>query len=90
MSNTAEVRTTWPAESLEGQIAMVDARRNLVVVKSPDGVPFDMLVNGKTRIRSGDQMLSINDLHKHQNRSVSLQFVPERRGDVAQSIRVSG
>lgn len=69
---------------------MVDPQRKLVVVQDPSGVPFDMLVTATTHIKSGDQRLTLRDLAQHQNKGVSVKFVPERRGDVAEAIRING
>ena len=91
----AEVHKTattehWRPETLSGNIAMVDANKRLVVVKGPDGVPFDMIVTRSTQIKSGDQTLRLSDLESRTNQNASIRFVPERRGDVAQSIEING
>jgi hypothetical protein len=79
----------WPPETLSGTITSVDPHEKVVVVKGPDGVPFDMVVIRKTQIRSGDQKLTIADLAQYQNKSASVRFVPERRGDVAESVQIT-
>jgi len=84
------VRSAWPPETLSGQILMVDPAKKLVVVKGPSGVPFDMDVSASTRIRSGNQKLTLKDLASDRQKNVSVRFVPERRGDVARSIQVTG
>jgi hypothetical protein len=86
--NTA-VPNAWPAESLSGKIIMVNPAQNLVVVQTPDGVPFDMDVTAKTHIKAGDRAIGLKDMTQDINKPVSVQFVPERRGDVARSIRIS-
>ena len=48
----AAMRSAWPSETLSGKIAMVEPDRNLVVVKTSSGVPFDIVVSAKTRIES--------------------------------------
>jgi hypothetical protein len=83
-------RTAWPPETLNGTITMVDPTQHLVVVQDSSGVPFDMVVTGSTRIRSGNQRLTLGDLTSDLNKSVSLRFKPERRGDVARSIQLNG
>ena len=88
-NGSAADRTAWPAETMTGKITMVDPGQNLLVV-TYQGVPFDMVVTPNTRIRSGDQALTLKDLQQDQNKGVSLRFVPESRGDVAQTIRISG
>jgi len=83
------MRAAWPPETLSGKIAMVDPAQRLLVITN-DGVPFDMVITPRTHIRSGDRTLSLKDLKQYQNGNVSLKFVPERRGDVAESIHVNG
>jgi len=84
------VRSMWPPETLSGKITMVDPAKNLVVVTGPHGVPFDMRVTTATRIRSGDKNLTLQDLNQDQQKAVSIRFVPERSGDIARSIQVTG
>jgi hypothetical protein len=86
----AVTRSVWPPETISGKLAMVEPDRKLIVVRSPDGVPFDMVITPRTRIMSGNQAVTLQDLAKDQNKSVSIKFVPERRGDVARSIRLQG
>lgn len=84
----AGVPNAWSPETLSGKIWMVDSAHNLVVVKGPDGVPFDMDVTRRTRIESGDRSVSLKDLEQDKNQQISIHFVPERRGDVAQTIKI--
>ncbi len=86
----AGMRGNWPPEFLSGKITSVDPDRNLVVVQTPEGIPFDMYVNAKTLIKSGDQTIALKDLTRDTNQRVSVKFIPERRGDVAKSIRLNG
>jgi hypothetical protein len=89
-SHSTPMRSGWPPETLSGKISMVDAAEKLVVVEDASGVPFDMMITPRTHIESGDQALPFKDLTEYRNKSVSIKFVPERRGDVAESIRISG
>jgi len=84
------VRRDWAPENLAGRITIVDSQRKLVVVQAADGVPFDMVVTPKTRIDVGDRAVNFNALAADTNKAVSVEFTPERRGDVARSIRISG
>ena len=85
------VRSAWRPETLSGTIAMVDpARKLVVVVTTPDGTPFDMVLTSRTRIKSGDQAITLNQLTGDTDKSVSVRFTPERRGDVARSIQIGG
>ena len=76
--------------TLSGKIIMVDTAKRIVVVRDANGVPIDMIVTPSTRIKSGEQRLKVTDLASETNQSASVKFVPERLGDVAQSIRVTG
>jgi hypothetical protein len=88
---TAKVkRGAWPPETLSAKIAMVDPDRKRVILETPDQVTYDMVVTSKTRIKSGGQVLTLKDLSWDKNKAVSVSFVPERRGDVARSIQITG
>jgi hypothetical protein len=89
-AHSAAMRTTWPTESLSGTLSMVDRKDDLLVVKGPEGVPFDLTITPKTNIWSGDRKVSLETLEHYRNKQVSIRFVPERRGDVAESIRITG
>ncbi len=82
-------RTAWRAETLSGKIVAVDQAKNVIVVKTSDGTPFDFDITHHTRIKAGDQPVATRDLSADLNKDVSVKFVPERRGDVAESIRIS-
>jgi hypothetical protein len=84
------MRTAWPPETISGKIALVDPDRKLVVIQSPDGVPYDLDVTARTRIESGDRSIVFNDLTQDVNKGVTVKIVPEHRGDIAESIRISG
>ena len=90
MAKTAVMRSAWAPETLSGKITMVDPAQNLMVVETPNGVNFDMIVTSKTRIKSGNQALTLKELTQDSNKTVSVKFTPERRGDVAKSIQISG
>jgi hypothetical protein len=87
---TTAIRTIWPPETLSGKITLVDPDRKLVVVQTADGVPYDIDITAKTLIKSGDQSVDLKDLARDMNQAVSVTFVPERRGDVARTIRIQG
>lgn len=90
MTATTSMRNAWKPETLTGKITSVDPDRNLMIVETKDGIPFDMLVTPNTRIKSGDRGLDLKDLRQDVNKNVSVRFTPERRGDVASSIQVNG
>ncbi len=84
------VQSAWPPEELTGKIMMVEPAQHLLVVQDASGVPFDLVITPGTQIRSGNQGLNLEELSSDMNKGVSLQFIPERRGDVARSIQVNG
>jgi hypothetical protein len=69
---------------------MVDPSQKRVIVETPDQVTYSLVINAKTRIKSGNQALTLKDLTQDKNKTVSVRFTPERRGDVAKSIQISG
>lgn len=77
----------WPAENLKGTVSMVDPKMDLVVVRDPSGVPFDIKVARSTRIDSGAKHEELSQLTPKE--SVSIHYVPEARGDVARTIQVN-
>jgi hypothetical protein len=89
-AHSTPMQRVWPAETLSGKIAMVDPAEKLVVVQDASGVPFDIVITPRTHIQCGDRALYFEDLTGYRNKSVSIKFVPERRGDVAESVRIGG
>ncbi|MGO9257206.1 MAG: hypothetical protein ACLQU1_13010 [Bryobacteraceae bacterium] len=90
MTAATAIRSAWPPETLSGKISMVDPDRKMVVVETPDGIPFDMVLTARTRIKSGDRAITLKELTGDMNKAVSVKFTPERRGDVARSIEIGG
>ena len=86
--NTAAKRGAWAPQTLSGTLMIVDSDKKLVVIQTADGVPYDLDITRATRIKNGDQTISLRDLNQDLNQSVSVKLVPERRGDIAASIRV--
>ena len=82
--------SAWKPETLSGTITKVDPGQDLMVVQTRDGVTFDMILTAKTRIKSGDRVITLKDLTRDTNKTVSVTFKPERRGDVAKSIQING
>lgn len=76
-------------ETLSGTISLVDPALKLVVVRDSSGVPFDIKVDASTHIASTNGKLTLNDLNSDLNRNASIKYIPERRGDVAETISVS-
>jgi len=86
---TGAPRSVWRAENLTGKITMVDPSQHLIVVNY-QGVPFDMVVERNTRIESGNQKLTLDQLSSDLNKDVTIHFVPERAGDIARTISLQG
>jgi hypothetical protein len=49
-----------------------------------------MTITPSTHIWSGNRKVSLGDLEQYRNKQVSVRYVPELRGDVAESIRITG
>ncbi len=80
----------WAPQTLKGKIVSVDPARKLVIVKDEAGVPFDMRVTASTRIRANGQKLKLDGLKADAGKPVSVRYIPEGRGDMAQSIQLAG
>lgn len=89
-AKNAASQNAWRPETLTGKIVSVDPGANLVVVKTPGGVPFDFDITKHTRIDASSHAVTLKDLMMDLNKQVSVSFVPERRGDVAKSIQING
>jgi hypothetical protein len=77
------------AETLTGSIMMV-APSNVVVLKDSRGTTYDIVVTKATRLRLGDRPIHLKDLSTDTNKTATVKFVPERSGDIAQSIKIAG
>lgn len=88
-ATTKTMQRAWTPQTLSGRIMMVDPAARLVVVKGPDGVPFDIRVTAATHIREGSQTLNLPQLSAQTHKEVSVRFIPERTGDIAQTIRIA-
>jgi len=80
----------WSPVTFSGTISMVDPAERLVVVRDSTGVPFDVVVTHATRIRSGDQKLTLPELAAQTDKAVSVTLIPEKRGDMGKMIQVRG
>lgn len=77
-------------ESLSGKIQMVVVDQNLVVVDGPNNVPYDLIVTPKTVIMIGSQRGTLESLSSRVGETVSVGFVPQRKGNYATRIEVTG
>lgn len=87
-SKNNKPRSQWPAENVSGQIDMVDTAKHLLIVKNADGTTFDFKVTPATRIREDGRKVTLADLSGKNNGEVRVHFVPERRGDIAESVKL--
>ncbi|MGA7238933.1 MAG: hypothetical protein WBY44_24840 [Bryobacteraceae bacterium] len=78
----------WASQQLSGTLMIVDADKKLVVIQTSDGVPYDLDITRATRIKNGDQTISLRDLNQDINKNVFVKLVPERHGDIATSIHI--
>ena len=78
------------AESLSGSVQMVVADQNLVVISGPNGVPYDLKITPKTVIVVGDHSATLETLAGQIGKPVSAGFVPQRNGNFATRIEISG
>ncbi len=76
--------------NLRGSLWMVDGRRNLVVVMTSNGIPFDFQVTRKTRIDVNGATATFAELTGQIHNHVLVNFMPEPIGDIARSIEVAG
>ncbi|HUP02637.1 MAG TPA: hypothetical protein VMU19_01530 [Bryobacteraceae bacterium] len=84
-----KARAAWPAEKLSGKILSVDAAHKVVVVQA-DQIPYDMIVTAKTQMKSGGKTVTLQDLARDKNQRISVNFVPESRGDIARTLQLGG
>lgn len=77
-------------ESMSGTIQMVVADQNLLVVSGPNGVPYDLKITPKTVIVVGDKAGTLETLSGLIGKQVSVGFVPQRDGNFATRVEVSG
>jgi hypothetical protein len=76
------------AETISGTLSMVDADKKIVVVTDSAGTPFDIKVNGATRIKVAGKKAKLDDLVSETNKAVSIKILPTRTGNVAQTIEI--
>ncbi len=88
-SKAEKPRSQWPPENLSGKIDIVDTTNHLLIVKDSTGTTFDFKVTPATRIKEEGAKGTLADLSSKTNDEVTVHFVPERRGDIAESIKLS-
>ena len=78
------------SESLSGTLSAVDADKKLVVVNASNGVPYDFMVSGATKITVGGSKAKLADLSSDTNKQATVTFMAEKkRGNIARSIEVT-
>jgi hypothetical protein len=77
-------------ETLSGTLSTVDADKKLVVVSGSNGVPYDFMVTGGTKITVGGSKAKLADLSGNTNKQATVKFVAEKKhGNMAKSIEVT-
>jgi hypothetical protein len=80
--------TLGPEETLTGKIALVEAKDKLLVVEGTGGVTYSFVVRPSTKITSAGQKAKLEELSGRKGASVTVRFVPTRRGNVARSVEI--
>ena len=83
-------RNIWAAENTSGKIISVTPEKKLVVAKRRDGVTFNMLVTPKSQLKVGSRTVALKDLAQYKDKDVSVEFIPEHKGDVVQWLHIAG
>lgn len=78
------------AESISGKIQMVVPDQNLVVISGPNSVPYDLKITPKTVIVVGEKRGTIQSLGDQIGKTASVGFVPQRDGNYADRVEVTG
>lgn len=89
-AQAAKGATLGPAETLSGKIAIVDTAQKLLVVEGARGVTYSFVLRAGTRITSGGQRVKLDELPAHKGKQASVKFVPTRRGNLAQTVEITG
>lgn len=90
---TSSVEANWNnfrRETLSGTISMVEPGTRAVFVTGTDNVSYKFLVTSKTKIEVGGTASSIDALAGQTGQQVTITFVARAKGNMAQSITVSG
>ncbi len=88
-SEAAPPAALGPAETLAGTIAMVEAEKKILIVRSAAGIPYNFIITPTTRITAQKQRLKFSDLASRQDQRVTVRFVPTRRGNIARSVEIA-
>lgn len=91
--STAASKPMWNSfkpETLKGTISIVEPGKKSLFVSASNGVSFHFLVTGRTKIHINGTRSTIADLAQLAQKQATVTFVARPRGDVAQSITVSG
>jgi ABC-type glycerol-3-phosphate transport system substrate-binding protein len=76
-------------ETLAGTLQTVLVDKKLLVVAGSNGVPYNFIVSGATKIKVGGNKAKLADLAGATGKSVSVKFLPEKRaGNIAESVEV--
>lgn len=76
-------------QTVSGTVTSVDPDKKLVVLKDSNGIPFDFMVSGATKITSGGKRAKLADLSGDTNKQATVTFMAERKGNMARSIEIT-
>jgi hypothetical protein len=78
------------SETLSGTISAVDTDKKIVVVSGSNGVPYDFMVTGGTKITVGGSKAKLADLSGDTSKQATVTFMAEKkRGNMARSIEIT-
>jgi hypothetical protein len=78
------------AEELSGAITAVDPSDKEVTLVGSNGVPYDFDLGKTTRVELSGQKIAASQIAGETNKQATVHFVPTARGNLADSIQISG
>jgi hypothetical protein len=78
------------AEDLSGAITAVDPSDKEVTLMGSNGVPYDFDLGKTTRVELSGNKIAASQLATETNKQATVHFVPTARGNLADSIQISG
>lgn len=75
------------SETISGTVTTVS--KELLILTSSNGIPYNFKLTRGTRIKVGGQKAKADDLAAQTGKQASVEFLPLRTGNMARSIEVS-
>ena len=82
--------TLAPPQDLSGTISFVGPSDKEVTLKGANGTPYDFDVTNKTKIDVQDKSAGPSLLPQETHKQATVRFLPTARGNVAQTITITG